>query len=123
MLGVQPQTNEKGSRLAIVAAALRFIGESLGFKVRTDQKFGPGGQRSIELSVPGAGHGLFTPEGHEDRVGSFQPISFWCDDVYQTAEVLKRRGVKFCKESKKEQWGSLAVFEDAEGNPFVLSSG
>ena len=105
-------------------AALQFYTESLGFKVKTDQEFIPGGQRWIELSIPGADTGLslFTPEGHEDRIGTFQPISFWCDDVFQTAELLKRRGVNFSQNPKKESWGSSAIFEDLERNKFVLSS-
>ena len=104
--------------------ALAFYTESLGFKVKTDQEFIPGGQRWIELSIPGADTGLalFTPEGHEDRIGSFQPISFWCDDVFQTAEAFRQRGIKFFQEPKKEQWGASAIFEDSDSNKFVLSS-
>jgi len=104
--------------------ALQFFTEALGFRVKTDQEFIPGGQRWIELSIPGADSGLslFTPDGQEDRVGTFQPISFWCDDVFQTAEVLKERGVSFFKDPKKETWGCSAIFEDSEGNKFVLSS-
>lgn len=105
-------------------AALKFYTEVLGFKVTTDQEFIPGGQRWIELAIPGADTGLslFTPEGHEDRIGTFQPISFWCDDVFQTANVLKQRGTKFFQEPKSESWGTSAIFEDPEGNKFVLSS-
>ena len=105
-------------------SALKFYTDSLGFKVTTDQEFIKGGQRWIELSIPGADTGLslFTPEGHEDRIGTFQPISFWCDDVVQTTEVLKQHGVKFFQDPKKESWGSSAIFEDSEGNKFVLSS-
>ena len=104
--------------------ALKFYTEALGFKVITDQEFVPGGQRWIELSIPGADTALslFTPEGHEDRIGTFQPISFWCDDVFQTAESLGQRGVKFFQNPKKESWGTSAIFEDLEGNKFVLSS-
>ena len=104
--------------------ALQFYTDVLGFKVKTDQEFIPGGQRWIELSIPGADSGLslFTPEGQEDRIGTFQPISFWCDDVFQTAEVLKKRGVRFFQAPKKETWGCSAIFEDLEGNKFVLSS-
>jgi predicted enzyme related to lactoylglutathione lyase len=104
--------------------ALEFYTGALGFKVKTDQEFIPGGQRWIELSIPNADTGvsLFTPEGHEGRIGTFQPISFWCDDVFQTAETLKERGVKFFQEPKTEHWGSSAIFEDPEGNKFVLSS-
>ena len=105
-------------------AALKFYTGALGFKVATDQEFIPGGQRWIELSIPGADTGLslFTPEGHEDRIGTFQPISFWCDDVFQTAEVMKQKGVRFFQDPKKETWGTSAIFEDPEGNKFVLSS-
>jgi catechol 2,3-dioxygenase-like lactoylglutathione lyase family enzyme len=105
-------------------AALKFYTDALGFKIVTDQKFIPGGQRWIELSIPGADSGisLFTPEGHEDRIGTFQPMSFWCDDVFQTSDVLKQKGVKFFQEPKKEAWGTSAIFEDLEANKFVLSS-
>ena len=58
-------------------AALKFYTEKLGFKVVTDQPF-DGKQRWIELLIPGAETwiALFTPEGHEDRVGGFQPMYF-----------------------------------------------
>lgn len=104
-------------------AALAFYTEKLGFKVATDQPFG-NGQRWIELSIPGAETGivLFTPPGQEDRVGSFQPMSLWCDDVFATAKTLKERGVTFMQEPKKESWGTSAIFQDGEGNKFVLSS-
>lgn len=105
-------------------AALQFYTDALGFKIVTDQEFVPGGQRWIELSIPGADSGisLFTPEGHEDRIGTFQSISFWCDDVFQTSDVLKSKGVKFFQDPQKEAWGSSAIFEDLEGNKFVLTS-
>lgn len=105
-------------------ASLKFFTEALGFKVATDQEFIPGGQRWIELSIPGADTALvlFTPEGHEDRIGGFQPISMWCDDVFATAAIMKQRGVVFAQEPKKESWGTSAIFQDVDGNRFVLSS-
>jgi catechol 2,3-dioxygenase-like lactoylglutathione lyase family enzyme len=77
-------------------AALKFYTEKLGFKVATNQDFGDGKQRWIELLIPGAESriALFTPEGFENRIGGFQPVTFRCDDVYATAEALKSRGVK-----------------------------
>jgi len=104
-------------------AALKFYTEKLGFKVTTDQPMG-GKQRWIELMIPGADSGLalFTPEGHEKRIGEFQSISFWCEDVFATAKVLQSKGVQFEKEPKKETWGSSATFKDADENKFVLSS-
>ena len=104
-------------------AALKFYTEKMGFKVVTDQPFN-GTQRWIELLIPGADTGLalFTPEGHEKRIGEFQSISFWCEDVVATARALKSKGVQFEAEPKKEEWGTSAIFKDTDENKFVLSS-
>lgn len=104
-------------------ASLKFFTEKLGFRVATDQPFNDK-QRWIELSIPGADTGivLFTPDGHENRIGGFQPLSFWCDDVFVTAATLKAKGVQFASEPKKEQWGSAAILKDIDGNQYVLSS-
>ncbi|MGD0911979.1 MAG: VOC family protein [Terracidiphilus sp.] len=104
-------------------AALKFYTEALGFKVITDQPFNDK-QRWIELMIPGADTGLalFTPPGHEARIGDFQPISFWCDDVFATAKALKQKGVVFEQEPRNEQWGSSAIFKDSDDNKFVLGS-
>jgi len=103
--------------------SLKFYTEALGLKVVTDQPFTEK-QRWIELLIPGADTGiaLFTPEGHEKRIGEFQSISFWCDDVFATAKTLKAKGVSFTKEPKNEPWGSVALFQDPDGNQFALSS-
>jgi catechol 2,3-dioxygenase-like lactoylglutathione lyase family enzyme len=103
--------------------ALKFYTEALGFKVVTDQPFNDK-QRWIELMIPGADSGvaLFTPPGHENRIGDFQSISFWCDDVFATSKALKQKGVEFEAEPRNEQWGSMAIFKDPDGNKFVLSS-
>jgi catechol 2,3-dioxygenase-like lactoylglutathione lyase family enzyme len=103
--------------------SLKFYTEKLGCKVGTDQPFNET-QRWIELLIPGAetGLSLFTPDGHESRIGGFQSISFWCEDVFATAKVLKSKGVAFSQEPKTEPWGSAAVFKDPDGNQFVLSS-
>jgi catechol 2,3-dioxygenase-like lactoylglutathione lyase family enzyme len=103
-------------------AALAFWTQKCGFKVGTDQVFGP--QRWIELLIPGSETGLvlFTMPGDEARIGTAQPMSFWCDDVGATYALLKTNGVKFHREPKKESWGTSAIFEDPDGNKFVLSS-
>src|ERR1700736_5954543 len=74
-------------------ASLKFFTEKLGFKVGTDQPFSEK-QRWIELLIPGAETGLvlFTPDGHESRIGDFQPLSFWCEDVFATAKIMKSNG-------------------------------
>ena len=103
--------------------ALKFYTEAVGMMVMTDQPLTPQ-QRWIELKIPGADTGiaLFTPEGHESRIGEFQSISFWCDDVFATAEAMRQKGVVFTKEPTTESWGTAAIFKDPDGNQFVLSS-
>jgi catechol 2,3-dioxygenase-like lactoylglutathione lyase family enzyme len=103
--------------------ALKFYTEAMGLKVVTDQPF-TDTQRWIELLIPGAetGLALFTPEGHEKRIGEFQSVSFWCEDVFATAKALKSKGVTFAQEPKDEPWGSIAVLRDPDGNQFALSS-
>src|ERR1700742_3142469 len=92
--------------------ALQFYTEKIGFKVATDQPFGPG-QRWIELLIPGADTSLalFTPPGQENRIGGFQPLTFWCDDVFATAKLFKSKGVELTAAPKKEGWGTMAQFK------------
>lgn len=103
--------------------ALEFYTRGLGFGIVTDQPF-DGKQRWIELRIPGADTGvvLFTPPGQEDRVGGFMGLSFVCDDVQKTYDELVGRGVSFAKPPTTEHWGTSAIFNDSEGNSFVLSS-
>ncbi|HET9623221.1 MAG TPA: VOC family protein [Kofleriaceae bacterium] len=106
------------------ARALKFYTEQLGLAIATDQEMGPAGQRWIELRIPGAETriSLFTPPGHEDRVGSFVPLSLWSDDVEGTYETLKARGVEFVAPPKREPWGTSVIFRDSEGNQLHIGS-
>jgi predicted enzyme related to lactoylglutathione lyase len=103
--------------------ALDFYTRALGFQVATDQPF-DGTQRWIELRIPGADTRLvlFTPTGHEDRIGSFSNIAFVADDVATTHAELAARGVEFVQPPKAEPWGTSAIFKDPDGNVFVISS-
>lgn len=103
--------------------ALEFYTRKLGFSILTDQHFGEG-MRWIELGIAGAQTRLvlFTPHGHEDRIGTFTGISFEADSVEKTHEELVGRGVEFIQPPKKEEWGTSAIFKDVDGNQFVLSS-
>lgn len=103
--------------------ALDFYTEKLGFTIITDQPFDEK-QRWIELRVPKAETRivLFTAEGDEKRIGTMMNLSFACEDIAQTCEQLKMRGVEFEGPPQKQEWGSYAMFKDSEGNRFVLSS-
>jgi len=104
-------------------AALEFYTKKLGFIILTDQPY-TDTQRWIELGIPGAQTGvvLFNPDGAESRIGGFTGISFLCDDVQQTYEEFKARGVEFSAPPKAESWGTSAVFKDLDGNQFVLGT-
>jgi catechol 2,3-dioxygenase-like lactoylglutathione lyase family enzyme len=103
--------------------ALRFYTEKLGFAVCTDQPFNEK-QRWIELRVANSPTRvvLFTPDGHESRIGSFFNGAFACDDVPATYRQLRERGVEFTSDPQKQPWGEFAIFKDPDGNQFVLSS-
>jgi predicted enzyme related to lactoylglutathione lyase len=104
-------------------SALNFYTVKLGFAVATDQSFGDG-QRWIELRIPGADTRvvLFTPDGHEDRIGTLSNVTFLADDVAGTYEELSKLGVEFTSEPESMPWGTFATFKDVDGNSFVLSS-
>ena len=106
------------------ARALKFYTEQVGFTVATDQPFDDK-QRWIELRVANSATRvvLFTPEGHEDRIGSFFNGSLACDDVEATYRQLRQRGVEFSGEPQKQPWGTFAILKDPDGNQLVLSSG
>ncbi len=103
--------------------ALEFYTDKLGFRVLTDQQFSEQ-QRWIELSLPGAETGivLFTPEGHEDRIGTFVNTSWEVDDVEKTYAELQGKGVQFAGSPQKQPWGTFVIFKDPEGNQIVLSA-
>jgi predicted enzyme related to lactoylglutathione lyase len=103
--------------------ALKFWTEQVGFTLLTDQPFSDT-QRWIELQVRDSDTRfvLFTPEGQEDRIGSFFNGALACDDVEATHRQLSGRGVTFDSPPQKQPWGTFATFRDPDGNQFVLSS-
>ena len=103
--------------------ALAFYTEKLGFQILTDQPF-DGKQRWIELRIPGSETKvvLFTPPGHEDRVGGFSNVTFATDDIEGTFQEMSARGVVFSAPPTRQPWGYFAKFQDPDGNQFVLST-
>ena len=101
--------------------ALEFYTTKVGLKVFTDQTMGP--MRWIELQIPGGAETMlvlhhkpeFTPNPKEPAV------AFTCDNVKETHEELKSRGIEFTQPPKKEHWGEYAAFTDSEGNIIMFS--
>ena len=102
--------------------ALSFYTEKLGFKLVTDQPHDDN-QRWIELRIGGSDTRfvLFTMDGN--RIGEFFNGALACDNVEKTYEELKERGVNFLNPPTRQEWGMFAMFEDLDGNKFMLSPG
>jgi predicted enzyme related to lactoylglutathione lyase len=101
--------------------ALDFYIRKLGFEKLTDDSMG-GGARWIEVAQQGAETHLvlFTPPGQEDRIGTFSNVVFSCEDIEDTYEELKDRGVEFTEEPSEQPWGMWAQFRDQDDNEFGL---
>lgn len=103
------------------ARALAFWTDVMGFTITTDRPVGE--RRWVELKIPGAQTGLllFTPEGQEDRIGTFFNGSFGCENVQYEYERLSAKGVKFLGPPELKPFPHV-YFQDPDGNTFFLSS-
>lgn len=72
------------------------------------------GRATLSLTVP-------WNRRSKKLVGAKTGISFFVDDIQATYQALKKKAVKFHLAPRKEQWGgTLANFEDPDGNQFFL---
>ena len=110
-----------GVPVRVQERALAFYTGKLGFQVFTDRPFNDA-QRWIELSIPGAETRLvlLTPDGQEDRIGSFLNTAWEVDNVQQTYEHLSAAGAEFKGPPEKQPWGSFPIMKDSEGNSICL---
>ncbi len=109
--------------------ALDFYTGVLGFELLMDQPMGPdeGAPRWIEVKPPKGDTYLvlFTPEGQEDQIGRFGPVWFQCDDLDDTYEDLRSKGVEFPVPPQVAPWDPStrwAQFSDPDGNSFGVSA-
>jgi catechol 2,3-dioxygenase-like lactoylglutathione lyase family enzyme len=105
--------------------AKRFWTDTLGCELIQDEPMGPdaSAKRWIEVRPPGDDTilVLYTPDGQEDRIGTFSSLIFHCADIVATHAALVAKGVEFEAEPKKESWGSWwAEFKDPDGNRYGL---
>jgi len=100
--------------------ALAFYTEKVGLKVFTDQAMGK--MRWIELQIPGAETMVVLHYKPDVAPRADEPaLALVADDVQQTYEQLRARGVEFTQPPKKEHWGEHAIFKDSEGNLILFS--
>jgi predicted enzyme related to lactoylglutathione lyase len=102
--------------------ALKFWTEQVGFRVLTDQPFNEK-QRWIELRVGSSETRLvlFAMDEGMKPGGNFNG-AFACDNVEQTHQEMVARGVEFIAPPTKQPWGTFAVFQDPDGNKFVVGT-
>jgi lactoylglutathione lyase len=105
--------------------AVDFYTKKLGWEKTMDVPMGEdarwvtvapkGSQASFTLSKGG-------PNWSPEKVGGFTGVIIETDDVFQTAEQLKKSGVDFEDQPSREPWGGWASFKDSEGNIHGLHS-
>jgi predicted enzyme related to lactoylglutathione lyase len=62
------------------------------------------------------------PSWSPDKVGGFSGVVIEVDDVFQTFDDLKKKGIEFEEQPRAEPWGGWATFKDSEGNVHGLLS-
>lgn len=115
--------------------ALEFYRDKLGFEVDTDAEMGPGfrwltmrikSQPGFEIILmePKAGMMLDEESAAQLRAlidkGVLGGGVFDTDDIYQTYEELKTRGVEFKGPPSVQPWGTATVLKDNSGNWFSI---
>lgn len=107
--------------------ALDFYTNKMGYRLHTDASFGdtrwltvcPQGEDDFEIA-------LILAKGEAKAIvgkqSAAEPLAaFYTDDCEKTYVEMKKNGVKFLSEPKKEDWGTGALFEDLYGNKFYLN--
>jgi predicted enzyme related to lactoylglutathione lyase len=89
-------------------------------------------REKVGLKSSAEGHWVLVwPEGSTVKVhlcqGKLDPgntgIAFYVPDVAAKEAEMKKKGVKFTMPTKKEAWGTNAMFADPDGNEYWLSEG
>jgi lactoylglutathione lyase len=105
------------------AGALEFWTETLGFELY--QETANGEERWIEVRTPDKGLIIVLSPRQNDRPNASEmlPTSnvfFCCDDLAETYDELRSRGVAFPQPPVELSFGWWSLFQDHEGNRFAL---
>ncbi len=105
-------------------AALHWYTEKLGMEKVMDDPMGPD-LRWITVKLPEdevqfvlATFGAFNPEAAQP--GSSSGYVLWTDDIQATHQEWSSNGVEFIEPPTEQFWGTQAVFQDPDGNGWVL---
>jgi catechol 2,3-dioxygenase-like lactoylglutathione lyase family enzyme len=107
--------------------ALAFYTDVLGLELRNDNPT-LDGPRFLTVGVPGQDFMLVLWPGTPGHAQPFQggvPASCTIEtaDLRGVVETLKSRGVKFDTDVLEFEWGSVAQFQDPDGNRLQLREG
>jgi len=101
-----------------------FYTKKLGWEKTMDVPMGDG-TRWVTVAPKGAQTAFTLSLGFPNqpkKVGGFSGVVLEVDDVYKTAEDLKKRDVEVTEGPRTEPWGGWATFKDSEGNIHGLHS-
>lgn len=104
--------------------AIAFYTETLGFRVKQDSHHRPG-WRWVELEIPGAETRILLTRKHEEAEDDAPSLVLVDDNVPDTYQELKMRGVEFTQEPAPAPWSSTeiyALFKDSESNTVLIGS-
>lgn len=93
--------------------AAQWYKDKLGFVVKDEE-----GEHWTVVAPPSWPTGLHLCEGALEPGNT--GILLYTDDFDKTAQDLKKRGVEFAQEPKKEAWGTSAMIKDLDGNVLWL---
>ena len=93
--------------------AAQWYKEKLGFDIKEES-----GEHWTVVAPPNGTSVLHLCEG--DLEPGNTGILLLPDDFDKTVQELKKTGVQFTGEPKKEPWGTYAMIKDADGNEFWL---
>jgi lactoylglutathione lyase len=104
--------------------ALDFWTKMMGFELAQDEPYGD--ERWLEVRTPDKSVTvvLSLRQGERPTAPETLPTSnifFYCDDLPQTYEELRSRGVEFPQPPVEQLFGWWSMFEDLEGNRFALT--
>src|SRR5262245_7261533 len=104
--------------------ALDFWTKTMGFELSRDEAYGD--ERWLEVRTPDRAVTvvLSLREGERPMAPDMLPTSnvfFYCDDLSETYEELRSRGVEFPQPPTEQPFGWWSMFSDLEGNRFALA--
>lgn len=107
--------------------ALDFYTNALGLQKRVENPL-PDGPRFLTVGVEGDDFQLVlwpgTP-GHAEPAMGRPPasVTIETEDIRRTVDELQSRGVEFVSDVLEYPWGSVAQFEDPDGNRLQVREG